>query len=320
MAANVPQFKLNNSVLMPSVGLGCWMGTPGGGEKVYKMVTAALNAGYRHFDTADGYGNEEEVGRAIRDSGISRKEIFVTTKLNNTDHHKVKEAFDRSLKALDIEYIDLWLMHWPQGKQEDDVYLKPHQSPTYHETWAEMVKIYEDTHKGKVRAIGVSNFGVPILASLLNTTKVVPAVNQVELHPCLPSLNLRKFSAENGIVITAYSPFGQPTPDRPSPLLTDESIQEIAKKHGVSEGQVVLSWGVQNGIVVVPKSENPDRIKANISIVELDDAEIKAIDAIHKKPGLHRSLLGYHKPDGSVFGWTYEEMGWELAAGGKVKA
>lgn len=129
-----------------------------------------------------------------------------------------------------------------------------------------MVKIYEDTHKGKVRAIGVSNFGVPILASLLNTTKVVPAVNQVELHPCLPSLNLRKFSAENGIVITAYSPFGQPTPDRPSPLLTDESIQEIAKKHGVSEGQVVLSWGVQNGIVVVPKSENPDRIKANISV------------------------------------------------------
>lgn len=90
------------------------MGTPGGGEKVYKMVTAALNAGYRHFDTADGYGNEEEVGRAIRDSGIPRKEIFVTTKLNNTDHHKVKEAFDRSLKALDIEYIDLWLMHWPQ--------------------------------------------------------------------------------------------------------------------------------------------------------------------------------------------------------------
>lgn len=127
-------------------------------------------------------------------------------------------------------------------------------------------KIYEDTGKGKVRAIGVSNFGVPILKSLLDSTNVVPAVNQVELHPCLPSLNLRKFAADNGIVITAYSPIGQPAPDRPSPLLTDESISEIAKKHGVSEGQVALSWGVQNGIVVVPKSENPDRIKANISV------------------------------------------------------
>ncbi|POS77658.1 aldo/keto reductase [Diaporthe helianthi] len=320
MAANVPQFKLNNGVLMPSVGLGCWMGSPGGGEKVYKMVTAALKAGYRHFDTADGYGNEEEVGRAIRDSGIPRTEIFATTKLNNTDHHRVKEAFDRSLKALNIEYIDLWLMHWPQGKQEDGVYRKPHQSPTYHDTWADMVKIYEDTDKGKVRAIGVSNFGVPILKSLLDTTNVVPAAVQVELHPCLPSCNLRKFCADKSIIITAYSPIGQPTPDRPSPLLTEESIREIAKKHGVSEGQVVLSWGVQHGIVVVPKSENPDRIKANISLVKLDDADMKTIDSIHKKPGLHRSLLGYHQPDGSVFGWTYEEMGWELVAGGHAKA
>ncbi|KAI7776492.1 hypothetical protein LA080_005321 [Diaporthe eres] len=317
MAANVPQFKLNNGVLMPSVGLGCWMGSPGGGEKVYHMVSTALKAGYHHVDTADGYGNEEEVGRAIRDSGIPRKEIFVTTKLNNTDHHRVKEAFERSLKALDIEYIDLWLMHWPQGSQ-DGRSLKPDESPTSNETWAEMVKVYEGT--GKVRAIGVSNFGVPILKSLLATTKVVPAVNQVELHPCLPQENLRKFSADNGIVITAYSPIGQPAPGQVSPLLTDESVKEIAKKHGVTEGQAVLSWAVQHGIVVVPKSENPERIKANISLVKLDDADIMAIDAVHKKPDLHRSLLNYHSPDGSVFGWTYEQMGWELEVGGKAKA
>lgn len=241
------------------------MGSPGGGEKVYQMVSTALKAGYRHVDTADGYGNEEEVGRAIRDSGIPRKEIFVTTKLNNTDHHRVKEAFERSLKALDIEYIDLWLMHWPQGSQ-DGRSLKPDESPTYSETWAEMVEVYEGTGKGKVRAIGVSNFGVPILKKLLAATKVVPAVNQVELHPCLPQENLRKFSADNGIVITAYSPIGQPAPGQVSPLLTDEAVKEVAKKHGVTAGQAVLSWGVQHGIVVVPKSENPERIKANISV------------------------------------------------------
>lgn len=241
------------------------MGSPGGGEKVYHMVTAALKAGYRHVDTADGYGNEEEVGRAIRDSGIPRKDIFVTTKLNNTDHHRVAEAFERSLKALDIEYIDLWLMHWPQGLQDGRA-LKPDESPTPNETWAEMVKVYEGAGAGKVRAVGVSNFGVPILKSLLASTKVVPAVNQVELHPCLPQENLRRTCADNGIVITAYSPIGQPAPGQVSPLLTDDAVKEVAKKHGATEGQVVLSWAVQNGIVVVPKSENPERIKANISV------------------------------------------------------
>lgn len=245
------------------------MGSRGGGERVYGMVSSALKAGYRHVDTADGYGNEEEVGRAIRDSGIPREDIFVTTKLNNTDHHRVQEAFERSLKALDIGYIDLWLMHWPQGTQDGKA-LKPDESPTPNETWAEMVKVYEGSGKGKgkgkVRAVGVSNFGVPILKSLLAATSVVPAVNQVELHPCLPQENLRRFSADNGIVLTAYSPIGQPAPGQVSPLLTDESVKEVARKHGVTEGQAVLSWGVQHGIVVVPKSENPERIKANISV------------------------------------------------------
>lgn len=241
------------------------MGGPGGGERVYKMVINGLKAGYRHIDTADGYHNEEEVGRAIRDSGIPRKEIFVTTKLNNTDHHRVKEALGRSLKALDLEYIDLWLMHWPQGFQGDRC-IQPDEHPTYHETWAEMVKTLDT---GKVRAIGVSNFGVPILKSLLESTTVVPAVNQVELHPCLPQEALRKFAAEHGIVITAYSPIGQPAAGSVSPLLTDETVKSVAKKTGATEGQVVLSWAVQNGIIVVPKSENPERLKANISVCPL---------------------------------------------------
>ncbi|KUI53503.1 Putative reductase 1 [Cytospora mali] len=299
MAAEVPHLRLNNGVVMPSVGLGCWMGFGQiGEERVYNMVSNAIKAGYRHFDTADGYGNEEDVGRAIRDSGIPRKDVFVTTKLNNSDHHRVKEAFDHSLKALDLEYIDLWLMHWPQGFQGDRC-IPPEESPTIHETWAEMVKVLDT---GKVRAIGVSNFGVPLLESLLKATTVVPAVNQVELHPFLPRENLRKFCTEHEIVVTAYSPMGQPTAGQVSPLLTDETVTSIAKKYGASEGQVVLSWGVANGIVVIPKSENPERLKANIS------------------PGMHRSLVQYHQPDCTVFGWTYEQMGWELELGGKAKA
>lgn len=181
---------------------------------------------------------------------------------NNTDHHRVAEAFNRSLKALDIEYIDLYLMHWPQGVM-DGKHLQPEDHPTYHETWAAMVELL---HTGKVRALGVSNFGVPLLESLLKTTKVVPAVNQVELHPCFPRVALRKYCEKNGIVLTAYSPIGQPAPGSVSPLLTDEDVVSLAKKHGATEAQVALSWGVQNGIVVVPKSENVERMKKNITV------------------------------------------------------
>lgn len=238
------------------------MGGPGGGERVYHMITNALKAGYRHIDTATGYDNEKEVGRAVRDSGIPRKDIFITTKLGNQDHHRVKEAFEESLATLDLEYIDLWLMHWPQSVQGGKA-LQPEEKPTIHDTWAEMVKMLDT---GKVRAVGVSNFGVPLLKSLLESTTVVPEVNQVELHPLLPLENLRKFCAEKGIVITAYSPLGQPMPDQVSPLLTDEDLKAVAAKYSVTEGQVILGWAVQNGIVVVPKSENPERIKSNINV------------------------------------------------------
>ncbi|KAH8664661.1 aldo/keto reductase [Xylariales sp. PMI_506] len=310
------QFKLNNGVQMPAVGLGCWLGAPGGGQRVYDMCSTALKAGYRHFDTADGYKNEEEVGRAIRDSAVPREEIFVTTKLNNTDHHRVREAFDRSLTALDIGYIDLYLVHWPQASI-DGRFRQPDESPTIHETWDEMIKLLDT---GKVRAIGVSNFGVPVLKSLLSKTKVVPAVNQVELHPYLPRVELREFCAQHDIIVTAYSPFGQPSTGKVSPLLVDETIKDIANRLGTTEGQVILGWALKHGIIVVPKSENPDRLKANLNPASLDSFDVKLIDEIHKKDGNHRSLLTYHKPDGTVFGWTYEQLGWELELGGKAKA
>lgn len=176
------------------------------------------------------------------------------------------EAFEHSLKALDIEYIDLYLMHWPQGSQDGKT-LPPDASPTIHETWADMVQLLDT---GNVRALGVSNFGESLLASLLQTTTTPPAVNQVELHPCLPRVALRAFCERHGIVLTAYSPIGQPAPGSVSPLLTDDTLVGVAKKHGVTEAQVALSWGVQHGIVVVPKSENPERMKKNITVRRSD--------------------------------------------------
>lgn len=217
-----------------------------------------------------------------------------------------------------MEYIDLYLMHWPQASI-DGKPRQPDESPTITETWADMVKLLDT---GKVRALGVSNFGVPLLERLLaeDKTGVVPAVNQVELHPCLPQIALRKYCEGKGILLTAYSPIGQPAPGSVSPLLTDEVVVEVAKKHGITDAQAVLSWAVQRGIVVVPKSENPERMKKNITLAKLDKDELEAIEGIHKKEGKHRSLLTYHSDDGSVFGWTYEQLGWDLVKGGVAKA
>lgn len=195
---------------------------------------------------------------------------LIPARSNNTDHHRVREAFDRSLAALDIEYIDLYLMHWPQASV-DGARRGPTESPTPHETWAAMVPLLAT---GKVRALGVSNFGAPLLAALVEREQtreggLVPAVNQVELHPCLPQAALRRVCAEHGVTLTAYSPIGQPVAGQPSPLLTDEALAGVAARKGgagATPAQVALSWAVQRGIVVVPKSENPERMKQNITV------------------------------------------------------
>ena len=184
----------------------------------------ALQLGYRHIDTvsaiiiidegflsgvnflqAYGYANEEQVGRAIRESGVPREEIFVTTKLPNHHHHKVAESLQESLDKLDLEYVDLYLMHWPQAYTEDNKMIPYGESPTYVETWRDMEKLLGT---GKVRSIGVSNFSVALLEVLLTETTIVPATNQVEMHSCLPSFELKKYCDEKGIVLTAYSPLG----------------------------------------------------------------------------------------------------------------
>jgi len=288
------------------------MGSPGGGEAVETMCKTALGLGYRHLDTADGYQNEEHVGKAIKDSGIPRSEIFVTTKLNNGDHGRVKEAFETSLKKLNCEYIDLFLIHWPQATSNGKS-LQPDQSPTYVETWKAMEELLDT---GKVRSIGVSNFSIKTLEVLLPQAKVVPAVNQVQLHPCLPDNPLLEYCTKKGIHVTAWSPLGR---GGSSPFFTDATVKKVAEKNQLTTAQVILSWGYQRGTSIIPKSEKESRMKENMQLVHLDEEDFKAIDNLHKQPGMHRDVVGLpgFADTGLVFGWTPEQLGWNWDRNGR---
>jgi len=278
------------------------------------MCKKAIEIGYRHIDTAAGYGNEEFVGKAIRDSGVPRSEFFVTTKLPNGAHDSVREAFERSLATLNIEYIDLYLVHWPQAVRSGSA-LQPNEAPTVTDTWAAMEKLVDT---GKVKSIGVSNFSVKTLESVLHDAKVVPAVNQVEIHAFLPQVELRKYCEAKGIHVTAYSPFGQPGSSTTIPsLLKNDTITRLAEQYNATTGQILLSWGVQNGVSVIPKSENDDRLRKNFTLIKLEEKDIKIVDELHKQSSQHRSLLSYHN-GGKVFGWTYDQLGWNFINNGIV--
>ncbi|KAH9942241.1 Aldo/keto reductase [Epithele typhae] len=293
MAADIPSFTLNTGYKMPSVGMGCWLGPAGHEETVEQMCKTALEVGYRHIDTAAGYFNEAAVGRAIRASSIPRADIFVVTKLPNGDHGRVAASFAESLAKLGLDYVDLYLMHWPQAAGPDGATIPRGTSPTFVETYKEMEKLLAT---GQVRSIGVSNFSVKNLDELLSATDVVPAANQVEVHPCLPSVELMQYCESKGILVTATRLWvcrpkeydGKPV------FLEDPDVVRIASDRGTTPGQVALSWGVQRRTAVIPKSENAGRIKQNISLVTLSADDMSTMDAIHKKPGLHRSLLRYH--------------------------
>ncbi|KAG7093282.1 hypothetical protein E1B28_006964 [Marasmius oreades] len=314
MSLEIPQFVLNNRIKIPSVGLGCWMGSPGCGERAYAMVQKAIKYGYRHFDTAAGYGNEEQVGKAIKDSGVPRNEFYITTKLPNLAHNQVQEAFAESLRKLDCEYLDLYLMHWPQASIDGRV-LASDESPTIIETWKEMEKLLDS---GKVKSIGTSNFSIKTLQTLLLHCSVVPAVNQVELHPFLPSVSLHNFCEEKRIQLTAYCPLGRPMGEQLGPH-NDPTIIKLAEKLKVDPGQVLLSWGVQKNIIVIPKTENENRMKTNITLVTLSREDMEAVDKIHTEPGKHRSTLTYHDQSGRVFGWTYEQLGWDMGIVSQIR-
>ncbi|HEU5045525.1 MAG TPA: aldo/keto reductase [Nocardioidaceae bacterium] len=256
---NVPNLTLNNGIEIPQLGFGVFK-VPSGQTK--EVVLAALKTGYRHIDTARLYGNEAEVGEAVRESGLDRDEVFVTTKVWNDDqgYDATMRAFDASMGRLGFDVLDLFLIHWPVPHQ--DLYL---------DTWRAMEKLYRD---GRIRAIGVSNFNPDHLRRLVDETDVVPVLNQVELHPYLQQEEVRKTDESLDVLTEAWGPIA-----RGGELLTDPVVVRLADKHGKTPAQVVLRWHVELGNVVIPKSVTPSRIEENFDVFsfELDEEDMAAI-------------------------------------------
>ncbi|WP_432016796.1 aldo/keto reductase [Streptomyces hydrogenans] len=268
----IPTVTLNNGVEIPQLGFGVFQ-VPD--EETTAAVSSALEAGYRSLDTAAIYGNEAGVGKALAASGISREELFVTTKLWNADqgHDAALRAFDDSLAKLGLDYVDMYLIHWPTPARD-----------LYKETWKAIEKLVAD---GRVRAAGVSNFQPDHLKRLIDGADLVPAVNQVELHPGLQQNELRAVHAELGIATEAWSPLAQ------GAVLGDEAVTVIAGRHGKSPAQVVLRWHLQLGNIVIPKSVTPERIRQNLDVFDftLTDDEMAAL------AGLDRDLRTGPHPD-----------------------
>jgi 2,5-diketo-D-gluconate reductase A len=274
----VPLIELNDGRTIPQLGFGVFKVDPDEAERV---VSDALEVGYRHIDTAAVYGNEVGVGRAIEKSGIPREELFITTKLWNSDQgtQSAFDAIDLSLEKLGLDYVDLYLIHWPRPDLD-----------RYVETWLAMEQIRDD---GKSRSFGVSNFHRPHLERIIAESGTVPAVDQVELHPAFQQRELRAFAEPLGIRTEAWGPLGQGKYE----LFGEQAVQDAADAHGVTPAQVVIRWHLQRGIIVFPKTTSRDRMATNFAVFgfELSDAELAAIDA------LDRGLRVGSDPDTATF-------------------
>jgi diketogulonate reductase-like aldo/keto reductase len=263
MAKNLQDTTLlHNGVKMPWFGLGVFKVEDG--AEVVNSVKWAIEAGYKSIDTAAVYGNEEGVGQGIKESGVPREELFITTKVWNADqgYESTLKAFDESMKKLGLEYLDLYLVHWPvEGKYKD--------------TWRALETLYKE---GKIKAIGVSNFQIHHLEDVIKDAEIVPMVNQVEYHPRLTQKELQAFCRQHSIQLEAWSPLMQ------GKLLDDETLTEIAEKHGKSVAQVILRWDLQNEVVTIPKSVKEHRIYDNASIFdfELSQEEMERIDGLNR--------------------------------------
>ncbi|MFC9919961.1 aldo/keto reductase [Agromyces binzhouensis] len=261
----VPRIQLNDGHSIPQLGFGVFKVDPAETERI---VADALDVGYRHLDTARIYGNEEGVGRAVAASGIPREELYVTTKLWNDDQgtQSAFDAFEGSLERLGLDYVDLYLIHWPVPAQD-----------RYVESWRALEQIRES---GRARSIGVSNFMVPHLQRLLDETDVVPAVDQIELHPAHQQPETTAFAAEHGIEIQSWGPLGQGK----YPLLELPEVTEAAAEHGKSAAQVVIRWHLQRGFIVFPKSNRRERMAENFDVFDfaLSESEMDRITAIER--------------------------------------
>lgn len=257
--------QLNNEVVIPQLGLGVWQAKDG--HEVEQAVKTAIECGYRLIDTAAVYGNETGVGRAIADSDVPREELFITTKVWNADqgYEQTLAAFDQSLERLGLDYVNLYLIHWPVPAKD-----------LYVDTWRALEKLYED---GNVKAIGVSNFTIDYLERLMNESTIVPAVNQIELHPYLSQIELRDYCKQHGIAVESYSPLG----GAGGRLLDEPILREIGERYGKSPAQVTIRWHLQHELIVIPKSVTPDRIRQNIDVFdfELSADDMAAIDNLN---------------------------------------
>ncbi|MBD3234207.1 MAG: aldo/keto reductase [candidate division Zixibacteria bacterium] len=256
------KLKLNNNAEIPIFGLGVWR--TGVGQQTRDAVTWALEAGYRHIDTAAFYGNEKDVGDAVRDSGMPREEIFITTKLWNSDHgyDKALKAFDTSMDKLGLDYVDLYLIHWPEENLRKD-------------SWKALEKIYRD---GRSRAIGVSNYTIRHLKEVFDYGEVIPAVNQVEFHPYLYQKELLQFCNDNNIKLEAYSPLTK------GKKLDDPKLAEITQKYSKSPAQILIRWCLQKNVIVIPKSARKEHILQNADVFdfEISEGDMARLDSFNR--------------------------------------
>ncbi|VTR52560.1 aldo/keto reductase [Sphingobacterium thalpophilum] len=264
-------FKLNNGIDIPAIGFGTWQIPEG--DEAYRAVKEALSAGYTHIDTAAVYGNENSVGKAIKDSGIDRSHLFITTKLWNTErgYDKTLAAFDKSLATLGLDYLDLYLIHWPANETQFEDW-----AAINADTWKALEHLYK---QGKVKAIGVSNFPKPYLEKLLETAEVIPAVNQIEFHPGHLQEETVELCKAHDILVQAWSPLGS------GRILQDETLSALATSKHTSVGQICIQFALAQGILPLPKSTNPENIKRNL---DMDSFELSAedLDTISKLPAM----------------------------------